>query len=448
MLLSQKNKKIGILGLGKTGTSSYQALSGVASVICWDDVSATREIFQTKFEDANIVNLSDPQWNEQDRILVSPGIHPLHQIIKIANSYGIDITSDIDLLFEEASGSNFIAVTGTNGKSTSTALAAHILKEADLDYPSGGNIGDAVLSLNTNKPGYVLELSSFQLDLIKSFKAKIAVLLNITPDHLDRYQTMEAYIDSKKKILSMLDENGFCIIGVDNAITKNIANSLTKSMIKIIPISALEPQPHGVSVLDNIVYDNIFESKILELQNNKRLQGTHNKENIASCYAICRILGVKPEKIITGINSFKGLPHRMEYVCSIGGISFYNDSKATNTDSASRSLDALDNIYWLAGGIVKDDNVESLSKYSNKIKKAYFFGRDKEIFAKAMNGKMEFTICADLEEAFAIAFKDAIGDKPAFKNILLAPAAASLDQFKNFEHRGEVFIRLCREITI
>jgi UDP-N-acetylmuramoylalanine--D-glutamate ligase len=443
------NKTIGIFGLGKTGIAAYQALGSAYVDVCYDDKQSIRDDFANKFGLSNIGDFLDPRWQRLSRILVSPGISPKHQIFKIAAKYKIDITSDIDLLFEANPSSIFVSITGTNGKSTTTMLTSHVFTEAGLDYLGGGNVGIAALNLESNKTGYILELSSFQLDLLKSFQAKIAVLLNITPDHLDRYKTMEAYIASKQRIFSQMDDNGYCIIGVDNLITNNIAANLVKSNRKVIPISAFKLQQQGVAVvnstIDNssIIYDNIFEALQLELPFNKYLQGAHNRENIAACYAICRVSGIKPQEIIAAIGSFRGLPHRMEFIGSIKGINFYNDSKATNTDSASKSLASLDNIYWLAGGIVKDDEIDSLSKFSDKVKMAYFFGRDKEILVNAVQGKMRFTTCHDMEEAFNQAFNDASSDLAECKNILLAPACASFDQFDNFEHRGDIFRKLC-----
>jgi UDP-N-acetylmuramoylalanine--D-glutamate ligase len=444
------SNKIGIFGLGKTGIAAYQTLSRASIMVCYDDKQSTRDAFGSKFGLCDVGNFLDPRWQSLDRIIVSPGIAPDHEIFKIADKYGIDITSDVDLLFETNPASEFIAITGTNGKSTTTALTSHVFKEAGLDYLGGGNIGIAALSLDPNKAGYILELSSFHIDLLRNFKAKIAVLLNITPDHLDRYKTMDAYIASKKKVFSQMDENGFCVIGVDNEITKNIATNLAKPKARIIPISASVIQNQGIAVLNdpgtisNIIYDNIFVPLQLELPFNRYLQGAHNRENISACYAICRISGIEPQQIIEAISSFRGLPHRMEFIGSINGINFYNDSKATNTDSASKSLGSFNNIYWLAGGIVKDDEISSLSRFADKVRMAYFFGRDKERLINAMNGKMKFQVCHDIEEAFVRAFHDASNDKAEYKNILLAPACASFDQFDSFEHRGDVFTKLCK----
>jgi len=442
ILYSQKNKTIGIFGLGKTGMAAYESLKGIAKIVCYDQQESSREIFTVKYGSHDLADLLDPKWLNIDRLLLSPGIPLSHAIVKIAQSHNIPITSDIDLLFEESSPqANFIAVTGTNGKSTTTAITGHILKSNSFDYPAGGNIGIPALSMELDKNGYVLELSSFQLDLLKNFKAKIAILLNITPDHLDRHGTMEHYTEVKKKIFARMEEDSWIIINVDNDITRQIFERLTKE--NKVPFSTQQILDRGVSIQDNIIYDNIFEPINISLPLNKYLRGNHNSENILASYAASRIIGVAPEQIIAAISRFQGLPHRMQYIGNIQDIDFYNDSKATNSDAASKSISALDNIYWLAGGVSKESGIEELAPLFNKIKKAYLFGQDKELFAKTLKDKVDFVICEDLEMAFNLAFNDAcINISLERKNILLAPTCASFDQFKSFEHRGEEFTRL------
>ncbi|WP_342278728.1 UDP-N-acetylmuramoyl-L-alanine--D-glutamate ligase [Candidatus Tisiphia endosymbiont of Myopa tessellatipennis] len=450
--LSQKHKNIGIVGLGKTGIAAWKVLNKVAKVICYDQAKSSRDAFTKIYGSDSLVSLSDLQWQNLDKILLSPGIPLSHDIVTMANSYNIPITSDIDLLFEEVrlrepEAANFIGITGTNGKSTNTALTSHILQSCGFDYQVGGNIGFPVLAMRLDSKGYVLELSSFQLDLLNSFKAKIVVLLNITQDHLDRHNNMQGYIAAKKKIFDRIDKDSFAIISVDHEITKNIFLELQKeNRTNVVPISTYEILNKGISICNNIIYDNIFEPITINLHNNNYLQGIHNQENIAASYAVCRIIGAMPEQIIAAIGLFKGLPHRMQYVGTMQGISFYNDSKATNGIAASKSISSLDNIYWLAGGIAKEGGITELEPWFYKIRKAYLFGQDKDIFASFLNGKVDYQICQDLTEAFNSAFKDAMEDMGGIKNILLAPACASYDQFKNFEERGELFIKLYNAI--
>ncbi len=509
--VSQKYKNIGIVGLGKTGMAAYQSLNKVARIICYDQVSSSRDAFSKIYGNDNLVSLSDRRWQELDKILLSPGVSLSHDIVTMANSRNIPITSDIDLLFEEVkfrggNKANFIGITGTNGKSTTTALTGHILQFCNFDYLVGGNIGFPALSMGLDCQGYVLELSSFQLDLLSSFKAKIAVLLNITEDHLDRHNNIQGYIAAKKKIFDRMDKDSFAIISVDDEITNNIFLELeNENKTNIVPISVGKILDKGVSICNNVVYDNIFEPITINLHNNSSLQGIHNQENIAASYAACRIIGVRPEQIIAAIELFKGLPHRMQYVGAIYSdhsnianpisitpnsqtslrgatlaatkqsrkvirngllrsgfappcndasllwlnaskvsymINFYNDSKATNGIAASKSIAALDNIYWLAGGVAKEGGITNLEPWFDKIRKAYLFGQDKELFASSLKGRVDFQICHDLQEAFNAAVRDAMQDIGDIKNILLAPACASYDQFKNFEERGNLFIEL------
>lgn len=446
-LISQKNKKIGIFGLGKTGISSYLALNKIASeIICYDENINSRKNFLSTYSNSNLADLSDPRWQKLDKIILSPGISLSHEIVKLANSYNISITSDIELLFEEYPKANFIAITGTNGKSTTVSLTSYILQSCGLDYPACGNIGTPVLSMDNEYPGYVLELSSFQLDLLQNFKAKIAVLLNITKDHIDRHGSMENYIFAKSKIFNRMDKDSFAIINVDNEINNDIFQKLVeKNTTNLIAISTSKILERGISIVDNILYDNI-KKITLDLPNNKYLQGRHNKENIAASYAACRVIGIAPEEILASVSKFQGLPHRMQYIGNIigdkGEIGFYNDSKATNAEAASKSIEALDNIYWLAGGIAKEGGIIELEPLFHKIHKAYLFGEDKENFALTLKGKVDFQICFDLMESFNSALREAQKDTNNIKNILLAPACASFDQFKNFEERGELFIKL------
>ncbi len=441
--LSNKNKHIGVFGLGKTGISVYESLYSVAKVICYDQQISSRESFSKIYGSENLVDLSDSRWQNLDKIVLSPGIPLSHDIVKMANFYNIPITSDIDLLFEECKFADFIAITGTNGKSTTTALIGHILQICGLNYLVGGNIGIPVLSNKLDGEGYVLELSSFQLDLLKNFKAKIAVLLNITKDHLDRHHDMESYIAAKYRIFDRMDKDSYAIISVDNEITNNLFFKLQNdNHTNLIPISVDKNLGKGILICDNVLYDNIFEPIIIKLPENKSLQGLHNQQNIAAAYATCRIIRVEPQRIIEAIASFEGLPHRMQYLGKINNVSFYNDSKATNAEAASKSISSLNNIYWLAGGVAKEGGIIDLEPWFNKIQKAYLFGQDKEFLAKSLNGKVQLQICQDLTEAFNCAISDAVNNKKDQQNILLAPACASYDQFKNFEERGNLFIKL------
>lgn len=444
MYPSQNNKRIGIFGLSRTGTSVYQALCKNANVVCFDDNQNTRVAFIDKLGDRDLADLRDQKWYNLDKIIVSPGVPRSHKIFQIADNNHIPIISDIDILFEESAKSKFVSITGTNGKSTTTALIGHILISNMYDYVVGGNIGVAPLSLPLNKAGYVLELSSFQLELLHQFKTKIAVILNVTKDHLDRHNTMEEYIKIKESLLYRLQPDGIGIIGIDNEITKHIYEK-HKNRFRLIPISAHKKHAEGVCCLEGEIYDNFFEKTHIPIPFLQYLQGNHNRENIAASFAVCRILGLPWKKIVASCSTFKGLPHRMQYVGNIKNVHFYNDSKATNADAAYKSLSSLNNIYWLLGGIAKEGGIESLKPLFSKIHKAYLFGKDKMLFATSLNELVDYEIFDNMEEAFHAAFKDAINNHDTINNILLAPAASSYDQFKDFEHRGQVFVELCQD---
>ncbi|WP_347938730.1 UDP-N-acetylmuramoyl-L-alanine--D-glutamate ligase [Rickettsia oklahomensis] len=445
---SHTKQKIGIFGLGKTGMSVYEEVQNKYDVIVYDDLKANRDIFAELFGKNLIVALSDSRWQDLDKIVLSPGVPLTHAIVRIAHHCNISITSDIDLLFEKSRNLNFIAVTGTNGKSTTTALISHILNSNGLDYPIAGNIGVPALKAKNSKYGYVLELSSFQLDLIKTFTAKIAVLLNITPDHLDRHKDMDYYIKAKSKIFDRMDKNSYAVINIDNYYCRKIFMTLQQEQcIKLIPFSVTKMLEKGILVVNDIINDNFCSNSSFKLPFNKNLQGMHNCENIAASYAVAKIMGLESTKIIKTISSFQSLPHRMQYIGNINNISFYNDSKATNAISALQSIKALDNIYWLAGGIPKEGGIEEIRPYFNRIKKAYFYGHAKEIFADAVKNMVDFVICNDLKQVFDLAYKDAVSNTAEVKNILLAPSCSSYDQFKNFEERGELFIKLFLEKT-
>ncbi|GAB4167737.1 MAG: UDP-N-acetylmuramoyl-L-alanine--D-glutamate ligase [Rickettsiaceae bacterium] len=438
-LTSQAGKKIGIFGLGLTGHSTYEALKGVAeTVVCWDDSASNRQVFSSEYGNECLKDLSHNVWTTLDKIIISPGVPSSHEVFLLAKGYNILISSDIQLFLEQNPNSKIVAVTGTNGKSTTVALIGHILRENELDYHIGGNIGLPALRLPENAQGYVLELSSFQLDLLDRFNPDIAVLLNITPDHLDRHGTFEKYCQAKFKAFQ---GDGIKVIGIDNDKSKEFYTHLKiYGDEKVIPISS-NLYRHGISCDQHQIVDRFFNRGSYGLRKLNNLPGAHNRENIAASFAVCRALGLMPKEIIEHLLTFKGLAHRMQYLGTKDGISYYNDSKATNATSALCSLSALDNIFWLAGGIFKEDTLLPIAPALKNIKKAYLFGQSKMIFAEYLKNKVEYELCTNMEEAFQKATSDAllIHSKA---NILLAPACASFDQFKNFEDRGNQFIKL------
>lgn len=438
-LNQQQGKKIGIFGLGLTGCSAFSALEKVTkTLICWDDSEVNREKFTSKFGFKPLKNFTENEWQSLDKIIISPGIPPSHAIFLLIKKHNILISSDIDMFIEENPQSKIISITGTNGKSTTTALIGHILQTTGLDYHIGGNIGLPVLMLPKGAEGYVLELSSFQIDLLQNFNPFISVLLNITQDHLDRYGTFEEYSRSKFRAFQ---GDGIKIIGIDSTKSREFYNHLKEQgERKLIPITT-DSSNNGITCHSDQLLDNFFNRDAYALSALKHLKGKHNQENIAASFASCRALGLEPQEIINSIFSFNGLKHRMQYLGTKDNISYYNDSKATNATSAACSLVSLNNIFWLAGGIFKEKSLSPIDLGLKNVKKAYLFGKDKLLFAEYLEHKVEYTICTTMNEAFECAQKDALMTKES-ANILLAPACASYDQFKNFEDRGNQFIEL------
>ena len=438
LIMNLANKKIGIFGLGKTGIASFEYLkNNNADLICSDDNPRAIQAFAEQFP-GHSLDINDPKWQKLDYILVSPGIglhYPQqHAIAKIAQEHNIKIISDNQILFEHNRLSTFIAITGTNGKSTTTALTHWIM--ADKNFAVGGNIGAPCLGL-TSCDGYVLELSSYQLDLLNGFKPQYAAITNITPDHLDRYPSMQHYIASKLSIASNMDFADHLVINIDDEIlfSQHFNNT------NVISISLESPLADIYNANGKLV-DNI-KQKTYNLQQPKSLQGRHNLHNMLSAYALCSAYGIASEQILAKISTFPGIAHRLEFVRKIGNISFYNDSKATNAQAASKALVSLDNIFWLVGGLQKAGGISSIANFLGSVRKAYFFGQDAKTLADSVH--IDKIICNSMQEAFVMATNDAkIFAKTS--NVLLSPACASFDQFKNFEERGNIFIQLVNQL--
>lgn len=451
-----KEKNIAVFGLGKAGLSTVRALQNSgANIFAWDDGAASRE----KLESEGLANVTlrpieECEWSKGiNELILSPGVpltHPApHPVVELAKKGGCPIICDVELLYRADREAKFIGITGTNGKSTTTALTGHILKHAGVKSTVGGNIGIPVLDLDTLGKGgtYVIEMSSYQLDLIDEMKFDISVLMNVTPDHLDRHGDMAGYIAAKKHIYDRQDKSCAAIISVDDEHCRKIFNELKSAgkIGQVIPISVNEKQNGGIAVIDGIIYDGLDNSEVA-LGALKRLPGKHNAQNIAAAYAATKISGVKADVISEAIRSFEGLPHRMQYVGEYSGVTYINDSKATNAEAAAKALVTFDNIYWIAGGLAKEGGIESLTEFFPKIKRAYLIGKAEEEFAGTLDGKVDYVRCGDLATAFKKAQKDANDARETKPVVLLSPACASFDQWPNFEVRGDAFIRECKSL--
>ncbi len=446
-------KKIGIVGLGKTGISAAKALrANGAEISAWDDNEAKRnEAIE------NGIALLNLELNRPDFLLWSPGIPHYGDRANVlairARNLNIPIICDIDL-FAHAVSSDILAITGTNGKSTTTALVGHTLAEF-RPTRIGGNIGQAVLTLDPlpQDGTYVLELSSYQLELAPSLRPIGAILLNITPDHLERHGGIDGYIAAKEKIFEGVHEGRrpIAVIAIDSDITKKIAARLREEgKWTVIPVSTQQKIPGGIFAESGKLYDG--EQMVLDFSALPAFKGTHNHENAACAYALIRhVYGYEPLSIAQAMSSFQGLPHRQHLVRVINGISYVNDSKATNADAVSHALACTKNIYWILGGQPKEGGLAGLETYMDRIKHAFLIGEAAESFAKWLKtANVPFTMCGTLDAAVLEAHKLAQlnrGQPGEPATVLLSPACASWDQFQSFEHRGEVFAALVNALS-
>lgn len=444
------SKTFVVLGLARSGLSTINWLRGQgAHVLAFDDSPEKREMAHQM----GVSILDDFEiFKSKGRICAvvqSPGVpfsypHP-HPVTTAAIAEGIPIISDIDLFKQAHTKNRLIGVTGTNGKSTTSALVGHILKHCKIQVSLGGNIGIPVLSLpELSEEGcYVLELSSYQLDLVNDLDLDTAIWLNISEDHLDRHGSMEQYILAKRQIFSGKNQRQSIIIGIDDLPSLTTYRDLKKDeRVQIVPVSINQELSGGVYLRGSVLIDDYSRPKaetILDCRDLPTLLGRHNWQNAAIAYAFARSWGCSVVSIIEALKTFPGLPHRQEHIITIQQVSFINDSKATNAESTAKALDVFDEIYWIAGGQPKQDGIGALAPFFPKIKQAFLIGQAQDLFAKTLEGTVPYTLCQDLEEATGRAFKEAKANNSEKSIVLLSPACASFDQFRDFEHRGDMF---------
>jgi UDP-N-acetylmuramoylalanine--D-glutamate ligase len=450
-------KKVAVFGLGGSGLASASALlAGGADVIGFDDEA--QSVAKATAAGIPTADLREIDWSRIAALLLAPGVpltHPApHWSVQLANKAAVEVIGDIELFCRErrhsAPRSPFVAITGTNGKSTTAALVAHLAASSGMDAQLGGNIGTAILSLAPPLPGrvHVIECSSYQIDLAPSLDPSIGILINLSEDHLDRHGTMANYAAVKERLVAGVPQDGTAIVGVDDEWCRRAADRLSRAGKRIERISVRRPLPDGVYVEGSRIMraGGGSASLVAEIGGIGSLRGLHNAQNAACAAAAALALGLEAPAIQVGLRSFPGLAHRMEEVGRHGSVLFVNDSKATNADSAAQALACFDDIFWIAGGKPKTGGIESLRSFFPRIRKAYLIGEAAEELAATLARAVPYEIAGTLDKALAAAAHDAERSTAAEPVVLLSPACASFDQYRNFEVRGDAFRALVRAL--
>ena len=451
-------KKVAVFGLGGSGLVSASALlAGGADVVGYDD----NEQSVAKANSAGIptADLRTADWSKFAALVLAPGVpltHPTpHWTVRLAQQAAVPVIGDIELFCREragiAPGAPFVAITGTNGKSTTTALVTHLAASAGMDVQMGGNIGTAILSLAPPRASliqplrvHVIECSSYQIDLAPSLDPSVGILINLSEDHLDRHGDMEHYAAVKERLIAGVPRQGTAIIGVDDEWCREIAGRIELTGKRVVRISVRRRLIDGLYVdRQRIMRENVA---IADISGIGSLRGSHNAQNAACATAAALALGIEPATIQVGLRSFPGLTHRMEEVGRRGHVLFVNDSKATNADSAAQALACFNDIFWIAGGKSKTGGIESLRKFFPRIRKAYLIGEAANEFAATLGDAVPHEIDGTLDKALLAAARDAEAAVSPEPVVLLSPACASFDQYRNFEVRGDAFRDLVRAL--
>ncbi len=450
-------KKVAIFGLGGSGLASASALlAGGADVIGWDDSAEA----VTKATSAGIPSgdLRQLDWSKISALVLAPGVpltHPApHWTVALARAAGVEVVGDIELFCRErrarAPKAPFVAITGTNGKSTTTALVAHLLCSAGRESEIGGNIGTAILSLAPpdEARAHVIECSSYQIDLAPTLDPSIGVLLNVTEDHLDRHGTLAHYAAVKERLVAGVQEDGTAIVAVDDPWCAAAADRIEQAGKRLARVSVRRSLHDGLYVEGESIMQAAGGTArtIAGIAGIGSLRGVHNAQNAACAAAAALALGLSPQAIQQGLVSFPGLAHRMEEVGYRGRVLFVNDSKATNADSAAQALACFSHIFWIAGGRAKTGGIASLARFFPRTRKAYLIGEAATDFAAELQGRVPHVIAGTLERAVELAAADAEASDVAEPVVLLSPACASFDQYRNFEVRGDKFRELVRAL--
>ncbi|WEK38638.1 MAG: UDP-N-acetylmuramoyl-L-alanine--D-glutamate ligase [Candidatus Brevundimonas colombiensis] len=440
-----EGRRVAVFGLGRSGITAARALqAGGALPILWDDGVSGR--MQAEAEGFQVQDLTAADWSGFSALVLSPGApltHPKpHWTVERAHQAGVPVIGDVELFARALAARpkdqrpRVVAITGTNGKSTTTALIGWVLKSAGLTVHVGGNIGIGVLALPEPTPDavYVIEISSYQLDLTTSFAPDVAILTNISPDHLDRHGGMEGYVAAKRRIFAHQAPDAVALIGVDEDWGRGIASQLSQ---RVIAVSTIPSPPRGEGYVAQAGALWKDGEHIADLTPARSLPGRHNAQNAAFAYAAARALGVSHAAAVKGLLTFPGLAHRMETVARVGAVRFVNDSKATNADAARQALSSYPSVFWIAGGVPKAGGIDDLADLFPRVSKAYLIGQAADAFAATL-GAAPHVISQTLDAAVVAAAADAAA-AGGEQVVLLSPACASFDQFADFEARGEAF---------
>ena len=441
---------VALFGLGGSGMATARALvAGGAVVTAWDDNPDRVEA--ARLEGIGTGDLRTADWSRFVALVLAPGVpltHPKpHWTVDLARAAGVEVIGDVELFCRErgatAPESPLVGITGTNGKSTTTALIAHLLREAGRDVQMGGNIGVPILELEPPAPEriHVVECSSYQIDLAPGLNPSVGVLLNITPDHLDRHGSFENYATIKERLVAASDT---AIVSLDDEPTARIAERVRAGRRSgpgsLITISTKAKA--NVTAGDGRIINDDRDGHDDPVQETRidgvaSLRGRHNEQNAAAALAVCIALGMTRSDVADGFRTFPGLPHRMEQVAERDGLIFVNDSKATNADATAPALSSFERVHWIAGGLPKDGGVEPLRPLFGHVARAYLIGEAAPQFAATLGETVPYEIAGTLEVAVKRAAHDA--RMAGGGVVLFSPAAASFDQFSNFEERGEAF---------
>jgi UDP-N-acetylmuramoylalanine--D-glutamate ligase len=440
-------KKVAVFGLGSSGLLAARALKeGGADVVVFDDDG--KKTAEAQAAGLKTQDLHNVEWAKISALLLTPGVpltHPEpHWTVLLARRANVEVIGDIELFCRERAKSGrdcpLIAITGTNGKSTTTALTAHLLKSAGRDAQMGGNIGVPVLALEPRR-AYVLEVSSYQIDLAPSLKPTVGILLNVSEDHIDRHGSIENYAAIKERVPANVEAGGTAVIDVDDIYTRAAADRIERAGKNVVRVSVVSPLMDGYFAEGSHILRAARGKShpVAELAGIGSLRGVHNAQNAACAVAACTAIGIDLPAIQKGLRSFPGLAHRMQQVGHKGSVLFVNDSKATNADSAAKALASFHDIFWIAGGKPKTGGISSLAEFFPRIRKTYLIGEAAGEFAKTLEGHVPYEICRVLPAAIEAAARDATSSGLREPVVLLSPACASFDQYPNFEVRGKAF---------